>query len=307
MNNTKSRFSWSKIKEDLGPILPPLILAVAIVGFSEYRRTTLESDFLISKTQSEQAQNELNKKINNLFSRIDGVANESAVLNNAVQNEKEKSTALLEQVGKVNDAAETLNKLSKTDKELLQKYSKVYFLNENYVPEKLVRIPQEFTYNTNGNYEIHTNVSPFLLGMMREAQASGVDISVISAYRSYGTQAQLKSRYTVVYGAGTANKFSADQGYSEHQLGTTVDFTTKGISGAFEGFDKTPAYAWLTQNAYKYGFILSYPSGNKFYEYEPWHWRFVGVDLATRLHRDGKNFYDVDQRFINDYLSVIFN
>lgn len=306
MNNTP-KFSFSRFFKDITPVLVPATVVIAVIGFSEYRRAELQNDFIVNQIESQKTTDELNKKINDLFSRIDGVASESAVLNNTVQNEKEKSTALLEQVGKVNDAAETLNKLSKTDKELLQKYSKVYFLNENYVPEKLVRIPQEFTYNINGNYEIHTNVSPFLLGMMREAQASGVDISVISAYRSYGTQAQLKSRYTVVYGAGTANRFSADQGYSEHQLGTTVDFTTKGISGAFEGFDKTPAYAWLTQNAYKYGFILSYPSGNKFYEYEPWHWRFVGVDLATRLHRDGKNFYDVDQRFINDYLSVIFN
>jgi D-alanyl-D-alanine carboxypeptidase len=87
----------------------------------------------------------------------------------------------------------------------------------------------------------------------------------------------LKSQYRVTYGAGTANSFSADQGYSEHQLGTTVDFTTPKVGGTLTGFDKTDSYKWLQNNAYKYGFILSYPSSNGYYIFEPWHWRFVGL------------------------------
>ena len=74
-----------------------------------------------------------------------------------------------------------------------------------------------------------------------------------------------------------------------------------------EGFDKTPEYKWLTDNAYKYGFVISYPAGNKYYKYEPWHWRFVGVALATKLHEDGIYFYDMDQRLIDNYLANIFD
>ena len=98
--------------------------------------------------------------------------------------------------------------------------------------------------------------------------ADGVSLLAQSAYRSFQTQAILKSNYKVIYGVGTANSFSADQGYSEHQLGTAIDFTTGKTSGALEGFNKTPEYKWMTDNAYKYGFILSYPQGNKYYKYE---------------------------------------
>jgi len=55
-------------------------------------------------------------------------------------------------------------------------------------------------------------------------------------------------------------------------------------------FNKTKAYQWLLNNAYKYGFILSYPENNEYYIYEPWHWRFVGIKLATKLHNENKFF-----------------
>ena len=113
----------------------------------------------------------------------------------------------------------------------------------------------------------------------------------------------------MTYGSGTANQFSADQGYSEHQLGTTLDFTTPVIKGALLSFAKTTAYTWMNDNAYKYGFVISYPKQNTYYEYEPWHWRFVGRELATYLHNidNGGYFYQLDQRFIDTYLVKIFD
>jgi D-alanyl-D-alanine carboxypeptidase len=111
----------------------------------------------------------------------------------------------------------------------------------------------------------------------------------------------------MTFGSGTANSFSADQGYSEHQLGTAVDFTTPAIGAVLTGFDKTASYQWLQANAYKYGFVLSYPKGNGYFVFEPWHWRYVGVELATFLHDQGKNFYDLDQRTIDSYLIKFFD
>jgi zinc D-Ala-D-Ala carboxypeptidase len=75
----------------------------------------------------------------------------------------------------------------------------------------------------------------------------------------------------------------------------------------FTAFEKSDAYDWLMNNSYKYGFILSYPKGNSYYQYEPWHFRFVGKLLANMLHQENKNFYDVDQRTIDNYLITIFN
>ncbi|MBC7836964.1 D-alanyl-D-alanine carboxypeptidase family protein [Acetobacteraceae bacterium] len=71
--------------------------------------------------------------------------------------------------------------------------------------------------------------------------------------------------------------------------------------------DTTNAYAWLNKNAYKYGFVLSYPQGNAYYIYEPWHWRYVGKKLAKDLHNDQEHFYDLEQRKIDEYLANIFD
>lgn len=199
-----------------------------------------------------------------------------------------------------------LEKVSKTDRELLQKYSNVYFLSENFVPSSLVAIDAKYLYRPESNVQIHSAIKPELERMIHNATADAAPLLVLSGYRSFGAQEALKSSYKITYGAGTANQFSADQGYSEHQLGSTVDFTTPQGGEMLSAFEKSPGFTWLTQHAHEYGFILSYPKGNGFFQYEPWHWRFVGVELATRLKNEGKYFYDLDQREINSYLANIF-
>ncbi|HEY4487835.1 MAG TPA: M15 family metallopeptidase [Candidatus Paceibacterota bacterium] len=237
-----------------------------------------------------------------------GIDETHTTLSSALEEEQEKARKLQTQFGTISDTVDVLDKLRTLDGQLLKKYSKVYFLNENYMPEELATIPKEFTYSDNREYTIHTDVLPFLINLLEDAKEEGVELFVNSAYRSFDEQAALKGQYSVVYGAGTANQFSADQGYSEHQLGTTIDFMTTGLNGQLlQSFDATPAYVWLQQNAYRFGFILSYPKGNAYYMYEPWHWRFVGQDLARTVHRDNKNFYDLDQRDIDTYLANIFD
>lgn len=196
-------------------------------------------------------------------------------------------------------------KLASTDRELLAKYSKVYFLNENYSPKLSITIPANYTLQPEKEKMISADVWPFLKKMLDDAQATSTDLKIISAFRSFDTQSTLKSAYKVTFGSG-ASTFSADQGYSEHQLGTTVDFSTIKLGINNLTFEKTPAYQWLTENAYKYGFILSYPKNNAYYIFEPWHWRFVGKGLAQRLHDEKKNFYDMPQRDINEYLLMLF-
>lgn len=224
-----------------------------------------------------------------------------------LSNEKARNQEFEDQIKKISGTVKTLDKLAKIDKELLQKYSKVYFLNEHYEPSRLREIDDEWKYSAEKSHQLHSQVMPFFEKMVKAAKRDGIDLWVVSAYRSFDTQAQLKGTYTVSYGSG-ANAFSADQGYSEHQLGTTVDFTTKNMNGGLtETFEKTEAYKWLTDNAYEYGFTLSYPRGNAYYIFEPWHWRFVGTDLATDLKRNDAHFYDWDQRKIDEYLLEIFD
>lgn len=241
-----------------------------------------------------------------LQTKLASTTSEKLLVADSLQKEKENTYIFQNQIQNLAGTVGVLEKLSKTDTELLKKYSKVYFLNENYIPPKLTLIPEQYIFEKNKKIEIHEQVWPHLQTMLESAKADGVIILIASGYRSFGTQAGLKSTYKVIYGAGTANKFSADQGYSEHQLGTTLDFTTPEIGGALVGFDKTPAYKWLTENAHKYGFVMSYPKNNSYYIFEPWHYRFVSIPLATSLHNDNLHFYDLDQRVIDQYLINFF-
>ncbi|MEW6617128.1 MAG: M15 family metallopeptidase [Patescibacteria group bacterium] len=234
-------------------------------------------------------------------------------LSQTVQEQLDKNTSLESQVvglsGMVQDISGTvgtLQKLSQTDKELLQKYSKVYFLSENYIPSRLTGIFKDYLYDSSVEKKIHAGVEPFLVDMIKTASGVGVDLKIVSAYRSFDEQISIKTGYKVIYGSG-ANKFSADQGYSEHQLGTTIDFTTPKLKTLSLQLESDPAYKWLTENAYRFGFVLSYPKGNSYYQYEPWHWRFVGIQLAKRLHDENKYFYDLTQREIDLYLVSIFD
>lgn len=241
-----------------------------------------------------------------LEERIMELEDERVYLATILKDEKEKNEMFALQIGDIAGTVGKLDKLSKTDKELLQKYSKIYFLNENYVPEDLTNIPPDYIFQEGKKIQMHTKAYPYLQEMLTDAKRAGFEIRVISAYRSFGEQSALKNSYLVNYGSG-ANRFSADQGYSEHQLGTALDFTTEELGVDFTSFKNTDAYLWLTENAHKYGFILSYPEGNDYYQFEPWHWRFVGKSLARLLNEEGWDFYDMDQRRIDAYLINIFD
>ena len=220
--------------------------------------------------------------------------------------EKKKNDDFEDQIKEIAGTVGVLDKLSKTDEELLQKYSRTYFLNENFIPLKLSLIAKKYRLNPEKDAYFHGDAIDFLEEMLAEAKDAGYDIKVLSAFRSFDEQVEVKSQHTLVYGSG-ANAFSADQGYSEHQLGTTVDIADTLTGGTYASFATTEAYAWLQKNAYKYGFILSYPEGNQFYIFEPWHWRFVGRDLAKDLYNGDKTFYDLDQRELDAYLVKIFD
>lgn len=224
----------------------------------------------------------------------------------SLETEQYKNSLFEGQIKEIAGTVGTLDKLAKTDKELLQKYSKVYFLNEHYVPDGLSLIGDEFLFEKDRKIEIHTKVLPYFLDLLSGAKKEGIDLKVISGFRSFGEQSALKNGYVVSYGSG-ANKFSADQGYSEHQLGTTLDFTTPDLGANFTAFAKSQAYKWLVANAHKYGSILSYPENNTYYQFEPWHWRFVGKGLAGMLFEEKANFYDLNQNKIDAYLINIFD
>ncbi len=285
--------------EQKGAAAIPVILGIVAVvglGFLFFQLHSVQSAFSGAVD-----------KYNDLHTKLSLKEEEARALSEALYSEQQKNIELEDELDDVEDDLDDLEKLSKIDQELLQKYSKVFFLNEHYTPASVGEIDKDLRYPEDKVLSIHKRVSPFLENLLRKAKDDKIDLRVASAYRSFGEQSTLKSGYSVTYGAGGANAFSADQGYSEHQLGTTIDFTTVGTKGALDGFNATPAYTWLVANAYKYGFVLSYPEGNAYYVFEPWHWRFVGKDLAEDLHKKKMGFYDMDQRDIDKYLIKFFD
>lgn len=268
--------------------------------------TTNRDDLSLETASSSQVLALRDAEIAKLSDMLELTEDERDDIEHDLKREKNKNEEFEDQIKDISKTVGTLDKLSKTDKELLQKYSKVYFLNENFRPDKLTKIDTEYVQAGRQDQYFHTEAWPYLKEMLDDAAKEDIDLKVTSAFRSFEEQAQLKGQYTIQYGSG-ANAFSADQGYSEHQLGTTLDLTTPAVGGPYTAFENTTAFTWMQDNAYKYGFILSYPKANSYYVYEPWHWRFVGTDLADELHDKSMNFYDMDQREISTYLISIFD
>jgi D-alanyl-D-alanine carboxypeptidase len=298
-------------KEEIGASLLLLAL-VGVAGWLFWQQhlaiATLEGKVAQLRSDTASTTAQLDAVIAVLTEDLSDTQARATELADILSSKEQQLNNIASQVGGISGTVTTLEKLSKTDPELLAKYSKVYFLNENYTPERLIEIEKEHLYSEDSPELINVRVQPFLSALLNAAASDDVPLYVKSAYRSFDEQKSLKSVYSVTYGAGTANTFSADQGYSEHQLGTTVDFITTGLNGQLTvQFESTAAYTWLQNNAHTFGFVLSYPKGNSFYIYEPWHWRFVGVTLAKSLHEQGKHFYDLDQRDIDVYLVNIFD
>ncbi len=278
-------------------------LVVMAILFGAYRYSKLEQQ----KTALEQSVAVLQTEVAGLEQSL---TTSRTTLNETIQTlqaEQNRNNAFSSQINQLSGTVTTLQRLTATDPQLLEKYSKVYFLNDNYVPASLSAIDSQYLFDKNRPELVLGGVLPYLQGLLAAAARDGVTLQIVSAYRSFYEQASLKLGYKIVYGAGTANQFSAEQGYSEHQLGTAVDFSTPEVKNTFLDFATSTAYRWLTDNAYRYGFILSYPPNNTYYQFEPWHWRFVGVTLATMLHVNNEYFYNLSQRDINQYLISFFD
>ena len=299
-------FQWRKV-------IFTAVSASLIIGFfsyAGYRYWSLRQEDSSLKADSI----ELRKQVTGLEAALSSMRNDliatqsgNTALSQNLQAAQNENDAIVGQINQLSGTVGDLQKLSTIDPQLLEKYSKVYFLSENYAPTSLSAIDTQYLFDKSKAELILAGVLPRLEALLAAAGRDGVALQIVSAYRSFYEQASLKFGYKITYGAGTANQFSAEQGYSEHQLGTAVDFTTQQIGAAFSKFDGTDGFQWLTNNAYKYGFVLSYPKNNTYYIYEPWHWRYVGVALAAKLHDSNQYFYNLSQREIDSYLISFFD
>jgi D-alanyl-D-alanine carboxypeptidase len=142
-----------------------------------------------------------------------------------------------------------------------------------------------------GNGKVRKVMIDDLREMAEAARKAGKPLGVRSAHRSFATQKAIFRRESRRVGRQQALKFVARPGHSEHQMGTTIDFTAAGGGALSASFGTSPAGKWIARNGWKYGFVLSYPGGKKrasCYGYEPWHWRYFGRELAAEIQASGQ-------------------
>ncbi len=173
---------------------------------------------------------------------------------------------------------------------------KTHPLPLDYQPDNLKTLSTDsFFVNKNG-MKLDSRACKSLLTMTKKALESGIQLHVSSAYRSSEYQRKIHESYIKRFGYTEAIRFSTPPGYSQHQLGTSVDF-----GSVTNKFAETPAGNWLMQNAGDYGWSLSYPKETTHhptgYQWESWHWRWIGID-ATAMQDE---FFDNSQQRLLEF------
>lgn len=173
------------------------------------------------------------------------------------------------------------------------------------------KMPDDYTFDTKEcgsatavNKTLQTVACDAFLEMQKAAAADGVTVWMQSGYRSVSYQTNLYEKKTNYYKQQGYDDAKAKEmaaaivnppGYSEHNCGLAADLNSPEHTGLDEGFENTAAFRWLCQHAGEYGFILRYPKGAEEkteITYEPWHWRYVGVENAAKINASGLCFED---------------
>jgi D-alanyl-D-alanine carboxypeptidase len=140
-----------------------------------------------------------------------------------------------------------------------------------------------------GGVQLRAEAARAMAAMQAEAAAAGLRITVESAYRSFDYQRGLFGNATARFGVDGAELRSARPGFSEHQTGLSADVGGGGCD-IERCFGDTAEGRWVVENAHRTGWLVRYPAGSEQvtgYQYEPWHLRYVGPELATEMHRTG--------------------
>lgn len=224
---------------------------------------------------------------------------EDAALTQKVIQESEEEKTVLEQ-GMIppaeDESREDLDVFHDTDS-LLLLANKKHPLPDGYAPYDLVEpsVPMVF-----GSAPLRAEAAAAIEEMFAAAANDGVTLLLGSGYRSQEYQDQLYSGYSAQYGWEVADTISSRPGYSDHQTGLAADISDHdGATYLSEEMENTPEGVWLKDHAHEYGFIMRYPKGKQEitgYAYEPWHFRYVGVDYATAIYNIDP-FYSFEEYF----------
>lgn len=174
--------------------------------------------------------------------------------------------------------------------------NKFWSLPEGYRPADLIKpnVPFSFGDENSDRAKLRAEAAESLEVMFNVAKGKGIELYARSGFRSYETQEAIFKNEVATFGYEQAVLYVALPGTSEHQTGLAMDITAKSVGlELVEAFEGTAEGKWLADNAHHYGFILRYPKGKTTitgYAFEPWHFRYVGVDIAGEIHAKGITF-----------------
>lgn len=177
--------------------------------------------------------------------------------------------------------------------------NKLNFLGDDYVPKNLQEIDSKYA-NSSGKY-LEKEAKDAFEELAKDAKKEGYKIIATSTYRSYNYQKNLYNNYANQDGVEKADTYSARAGYSEHQTGYAIDVSNEKTS--YTKFGDTKEFSWMKENAYKYGFILRYTKENEFitgYMNEPWHYRYVGKEIAKYIQEHPMTYEEYYIRFLEN-------
>lgn len=168
-------------------------------------------------------------------------------------------------------------------------HSKYVQKGTGYKSKGVLVVNKGYNLSSNFNPGVNPQALYWLNKMIAEANKEGISIKSFSGFRTYFYQAELYNNYVNKNGENAADTYSARPGYSEHQTGLAFDICGNDPDFS-EGFAQTNEGIWIDNNAYKFGFIISYPKDKTHitgYKYEPWHIRYVGVELSNKIKASG--------------------
>ena len=184
---------------------------------------------------------------------------------------------------------------SKGELILVNKYNQ---LPKDFAPKDLTDISVQYCY---GDNEVSNEVYQKYISMYNAAKKEDLYLIITSAYRDYNFQDQLWNQYAKSQGEEWADSVAARAGHSEHQTGLTLDIVT--YNSNMNEFENTDEFKWLQKHAHEYGFIMRYPKDKEDitgYDYESWHYRYVGVETATKIHELGITYDEYYAYYLAD-------
>ena len=176
--------------------------------------------------------------------------------------------------------------------------NKHYYADGNYKGQNLIDVDKQYNlYNT--SFKLSEECYEAFLKMYNDAKEQGYAFKINSAYRSYETQIKIYQGWVNKDGVALADTYSARAGFSEHQTGYAFDVRDYPFTN--DDYSKTKSFTWVSENAYKYGFIIRFPKDKEYitgYQYEPWHYRYCGTECATYIHDNDITFEEYYEYFI---------